>query len=209
MPTSSPLHLNAPWPICMSLIPPTVVWTPAVRISSSPPFSSLAERALLGRCRLLGVIEDVLGHRKAKNFTETFSVLTLFKVAYLYLHLMHLQTAAGIVFTDYEYWRWCRILSNLVDELRHLEHLQAQQDDDPIIAVAGQCLDLLASHPAIGTFIGTLPELWYLTNYGLEDLFRALQAVIPKHKALQHPILDTLPIKEHILEFSPKTEPSV
>ncbi|PSR78468.1 hypothetical protein PHLCEN_2v7411 [Hermanssonia centrifuga] len=162
-----------------------------------------------GRCRLLGVIEDVLGHRKAKNFTETFSVLTLFKVAYLYLHLMHLQTAAGIVLTDYEYWRWCRILSNLVDELRHLEHLQAQQDDDPIIAVAGQCLDLLASHPAIGTFIGTLPELWYLTNYGLEDLVRALQAFIPKHKALQHPILDTLPIKEHILEFSPKTEPSV
>ncbi|PSR71671.1 hypothetical protein PHLCEN_2v12452 [Hermanssonia centrifuga] len=111
--------------------------------------------------------------------------------------------------SDYKHWRWSRILSNLVDELRRLEHLQAQQDDDPIVAVAGQCLDLLASHPAIGTFIETLPELWYLTNYGLEDLVCALQAFIPKHKALQYPIMDTLPTKEHVLELSLKTDPSI
>ncbi|PSR73257.1 hypothetical protein PHLCEN_2v10872 [Hermanssonia centrifuga] len=98
---------------------------------------------------------------------------------------------------------WGHSLYRLIDKLEHFQTLRIQLEQDnvsAIVAVAGQCLDLLGSQPgrsAIENFIKDVSRAAVyqrcFPSYGLEDLIRGLKAFIPDNKVSQYPILDTLP----------------
>ncbi len=165
-------------------------------------FNGLAERGLVVRTKLLYTIDGMFGQRRKSYFNEDFPMLAVFKVAFLYLHLMCLQISAGIALTWNETCNWGHSLSNLIDKLKHFQALriQLEQDNVSIVEVAGKCLDLLGSQPdrcAIETFVKN-SSMYEDYKYELKDLIRALKAFIPEGKVSQYPILDALPEEEHL-----------